>query len=312
MNRDKEWPRLDFNEWKETLYTVQLWTQIVGKIRLRHLPWLNHSWHVTLYVSPKGLTTGSIPYRDGLFQLDFDFVQHQVIIQTGKEDRVVKLYPRSVASFYKELMENLKAAGIEATIHGAPNEVDPAIPFDQDELHKSYDAEQVNLFWQALVKVHNVFTRFRARFRGKSSPVHFFWGSFDLAVTRFSGRTAPLHPGGAPNVPASVMQEAYSHELSSCGFWPGNEQLPEAVFYAYGYPSTPDFSKQPVAPAEAFFSEPMGEYILPYDAVRKSADPETALFQFMQSTYEAAANTANWDRDSWECNLTSFERKVVS
>ncbi|MDB5250457.1 MAG: hypothetical protein JWQ40_4851 [Segetibacter sp.] len=312
MNRDKEWPRLDFNEWKETLYTVQLWTQIVGKIRLRHLPWLNHSWHVTLYVSPKGLTTGSIPYRDGLFQLDFDFVQHQVIIQTGKEDRVVKLYPRSVASFYKELMENLKAAGIEATIHGAPNEVDPAIPFDQDELHKSYDAEQVNLFWQALVKVHNVFTRFRARFRGKSSPVHFFWGSFDLAVTRFSGRTAPLHPGGAPNVPASVMQEAYSHELSSCGFWPGNEQLPEAVFYAYGYPSTPHFSKQPVAPAEAFFSEPMGEYILPYDAVRKSADPETALFQFMQSTYEAAANTANWDRDSLECNLTSFERKVVS
>jgi hypothetical protein len=308
MNHYKEWPRLDFNEWKDTFYTVHLWTQIVGKIRLRNSPWLNHSWHVTLYVSPKGLTTGSIPYSDGLFQINFDFVHHQLIIQTDKEgNTIIPLYSRTVASFYKEVMQDLLAAGIETTIHAIPNEVDPAIPFEKDEVHKSYDAEQINSFWRALVKVHTVFTGFRSRFRGKCSPVHFFWGSFDLAVTRFSGRTAPLHPGGAPNVPVEVMQEAYSHELSSCGFWPGNEQFPQAVFYAYCYPSIADFSKQPVAPAEAYFHEQMGEFILPYEAVRQLSDPENMLLQFMQTTYEAAANTLDWDREGLECDLSSLE-----
>ncbi len=308
MNQDKKWPKLDFDKWKDTLYTVQMWTQIVGKIRLRNLPWLNHSWHTTLYVSPTGLTTNSINCGDGLFQIDFDFVDHQLIIQTSNGvKQIMKLYPRSVASFYNELMQNLEAAGIKTSIHASPNEVDPAIPFDEDEVHCSYDASQINTFWKALIKVNTVFTSFRARFTGKCSPVHFFWGSFDLAVTRFSGRTAPPHPGGAPNVPLRVMQEAYSHELSSCGFWPGNEQLPEAVFYAYCYPSTPDFSKQPVAPEAAYFSAQMGEFILPYEAVRLSSDPEEALLQFMQSTYEAAANTANWDRVALECDLSSFE-----
>lgn len=311
MNQHKDWPKLEFSEWKETLYTLHLWTQIAGKIRLRNLPWLNHSWHVTLYVSPTGLTTGSIPYKDGLFQLDFDFIHHWLIIQTGKEENeIIKLYPRTVASFYKELMEKLTSAGIETHIHSTPNEIDPAIPFEKDETHQSYDPDQVNDFWKALVKIHTVFTRFRAGFTGKCSPVHFFWGSFDLAVTRFSGRLAPLHPGGAPNVPVRVMQEAYSHELSSCGFWPGNEQVPQAVFYAYCYPSSIAFSQQPVSPAEAYFDEQMGEFILPYEAVRKSADPEQMLLQFMQTTYEAAANAGNWDREALECDLSSFEKRV--
>jgi hypothetical protein len=313
MHRLKEWPELEFSEWKETLYTVQLWTQIVGKLRLSNSAWLNHSWHVTLYVSPTGLTTGSIPYHDGLFQIDFDFIHHQLIIQSGKqENKVIRLYARTVASFYKEVMQSLKEAGIETAIYAKPNEVDPAIPFEQDEEHCSYEAGQINSFWQALVKVNNVFTKFRTRFTGKCSPVHFFWGSFDLAVTRFSGRPAPPHPGGAPNVPLRVMQEAYSHELSSCGFWPGNDLVPQAVFYAYCYPSNTDFSKQPVLPGEAYFSEQMGEFILPYETVRQSADPEKALLQFMQSTYEAAANTANWDRHSLECDLSSFEKNYHS
>ena len=298
MYQHKQWPQLDYNEWKDTLATVHLWTQIVGKIRLRNLPWLNHSWHVTLYVSPTGLTTGSIPYNDGLFQIDFDFVKHRLVIQNGTgEDAFISLYPRSVASFYAELMQRLKESGIETSIHAAPNEVDPAIPFAQDEVHCSYNSGQVNAFWQALVKAHTVFTSFRAGFKGKSSPVHFFWGSFDLAVTRFSGRPAPLHPGGAPNVPLRVMQEAYSHELSSCGFWPGNEQMPQAIFYSYCYPSNPEFSTQPVLPAEAYFDQQMGEFILPYEAVRQAEDPAKVLLQFMESTFKAATNTAGWDKD---------------
>ncbi|MCW3081980.1 DUF5996 family protein [Segetibacter sp.] len=312
MLRKKQWPRLEFNEWKETLYTVQLWTQIVGKIRLRNLPWLNHSWHVTLYVSPAGLTTGSIPYSNGLFQIDFDFVNHQLIIQSGKEENIIiKLYARTVASFYKEVMQSLEAAGIETTIHAKPNEVDPAIPFEKDEVHCSYNPDQVNNFWRVLVNIHNVFTTFRAGFTGKCSPVHFFWGSFDLAVTRFSGKPAPAHPGGAPNVPVRVMQEAYSHELSSCGFWPGNEQVSEAIFYAYCYPSNADFSKQEIMPGEGYFNEQLAEFVLPYEAVRRSADPEKKLLQFLQSTYEAAANTAGWDRQSLECDLSWYQSPIT-
>lgn len=302
------WPLLDFKASKDTLATVHLWTQIVGKIRLRNLPWLNHSWHVTLYVSPRGLSTGSIPCVNGLFQIEFDFVNHQLLIQTAQENLSIKLYPRSVASFYKELTGHLETLGIECFIYATPNEMDPAIPFAQDQLQRPYDRDQMNIFWQALVKIHTVFTRFRAGFTGKCSPVHFFWGSFDLAVTRFSGHIAPLHPGGAPNMPDRVMQEAYSHEVSSCGFWPGNEQFPQAAFYSYCYPSAEAFGKQPVQPDAAYFNQEMGEFILPYEAVRSSADPEKALLLFLQSTYEAAANTSHWNRIALECDLSSFEQ----
>ena len=306
---NKNWPELNFDRLKDTVATVQLWTQIVGKIRLKKMPWLNHSWHVTLYIDPRGLTTGSIPYKNGAFAIIFDFIAHELLITTSAgECQKIELYPRSVADFYKTLFEKLKVMGIDVEIYARPNEVDPAIPFAEDEVHRSYDKEQMALFFKALVNINAIFTKFRARFRGKCSPVHFFWGGFDLAVTRFSGREAPLHPGGIPNMPDHVMQEAYSHEVSSCGFWPGNEQFPEAVFYAYCYPTPPTFSAQPVKPAKAFYSTEMGEFFLTYDAVRKAADPEDYLLQFLETTYVAASVTGNWDRKALECDLTSFEK----
>ncbi|WP_426671454.1 DUF5996 family protein [Mucilaginibacter sp. McL0603] len=303
------WPKLAFENWKDTLATVHLWTQIVGKIRLKQMPWLNHSWHVTLYVSANGLTTGSIPYEGGVFQIDFDFIHHAVhIITSASGVARVQLYPRSIADFYRELFEKLESVNVDAYIYAAPNEVDPAIPFALDETHKSYDAEQMHNFYLALVKIHNVFTKFRASFTGKCSPVHFFWGAFDMAVTRFSGRPAPLHPGGAPHMPKAVMQEAYSHEVSSCGFWPGSEQFPHPVFYSYCYPTPPEFSRQPVKPNEAFFSGEMGEFMLLYEVVQRSDNPEDMLMQFLQTTYEAAANTGHWDRKALECDFTRFEK----
>ncbi|GAB3796672.1 DUF5996 family protein [Spirosoma humi] len=305
------WPQLDFAAWSPTLTTLHLWTQIVGKVRLRQMPWINHSWHVSLYVSPSGLTTGSVPYKQGVFQLDFDFLTHYLRISTSTgAQAAVKLYPRSVASFYQELMEQLDRLAIDVTIQGTPNEVEVAIPFHEDEIHCAYDAPMVGRFWQALVSIHTVFTRFRAGFTGKCSPVHFFWGSFDLAVTRFSGRRAPLHPGGAPNMSTRVMQEAYSHEVSSVGFWPGSEQFPQAVFYSYCYPTPSDFGQQPVEPAEAYFSPEMGEFLLPYDVVRQSADAEQTLLAFLQTTYDAAVSTAHWNRKELDCDLTSFEAKT--
>ncbi|WP_343672419.1 DUF5996 family protein [Chitinophaga sp.] len=302
------WPVLKFDNWKDTLATVHLWTQIVGKIRLRKMPWLNHSWHVTLYVTPSGLSTGSVPYQYGIFQIDFDFIQHQLIIttSTGKKESQA-LQPGTVASFYKSLFEKLAALEIDVNIITTPCELTNAVDFEHDEIHKSYDAQRMQQYWYALVKVHNVFTRFRSRFIGKCSPVHFFWGAFDLAVTRFSGRDAPKHQGTAPNMPAVVMQEAYSKEVSSCGFWPGNEQYPHAVFYAYCYPATPAFSEYKVQPESAFYSQEMGEFLLPYEAVQQSDNPEEVLLSFLQSTYEAAANTGNWDRKALECDLSKFE-----
>jgi hypothetical protein len=305
------WPELHFEQLKDTIATVQLWTQIVGKIRLRKMPWINHSWHVTLYVDPRGLTTGSIPYKNGVFQLTFDFIAHELLITASSgESQKIKLYPRSVAAFYKELFEKLEMMGIEADIYARPNEVDPAIPFEKDEVHCSYDKEQMGLFFKALINIHNILTKFRAGFRGKCSPVHFFWGGFDLAVTRFSGREAPKHPGGIPNMPDHVMQEAYSHEVSSCGFWPGNEQFPQPAFYAYCYPTPTAFGEQPVKPAGAFYSTEMGEFLLPYEEVRKAADPENYLLQFLETTYVAAATTGNWDRNALECDFSSFEKPV--
>ncbi|WPU93621.1 DUF5996 family protein [Mucilaginibacter sabulilitoris] len=302
------WPELKYQDLKETLVTVQLWSQIIGKIRLVKTPWLNHSWHVTLYVSARGLTTGSIPYDQGIFQIDFDFIAHQLIItsSTGKQEQI-DLVPRTVANFYKEIFEKLAVMGIDVEIYAKPNELEVAIPFEKDDIHFEYDKEQMNLYWQALVKIESVFTRFRARFRGKCSPVHLFWGAFDLAVTRFSGREAPIHPGGAPNMPVKVMQEAYSHEVSSCGFWSGADSFPHPVFYAYCYPTPDDFKTQKIKPEQAFYSNEMGEFILRYEDVRNAADPKEFLLEFLQSTYAAAANTAHWDRHSLECDLTDFE-----
>jgi Family of unknown function (DUF5996) len=302
------WPELNYERLRDTIATVHLWTQIIGKIRLRQMPWLNHSWHVTLYVSPRGLTTGSMPYARGFFQIDLDFVGHQLIIisSEGLAERT-GLYPRSVADFYKEIFAMLARMEIDVTIHGKPNEVVPAIPFEEDEVHKSYDAHEIMLFWQALVRINLVFVRFRSGFIGKVSPVHFFWGSFDLAVTRFSGRKAPKYPGSVPNIPDDVMQEAYSHEVSSCGFWPGADEFPTPAFYSYCYPTPADFGGQPVEPAEAFWSKEKGEFFLPYEAVRQADDPEETLLRFLRSTYKAAAVTGQWDKQL-ECDLTFFEK----
>ena len=307
-NTSTSWPQLVFEAYKDTIATVHMWTQIIGKIRLKKTPWLNHSWHVTLYISARGLTTGSIPYDEGVFQVDMDFIDHEVIISSSNgEKEYVKLYPRPVAGFYEELFTKLGSMGIQVTIHGSPNEIDPAIPFQQDTVHQSYDATQMHLIWQALVRTEIVFTRFRSEFLGKASPVHLFWGSFDLAVTRFSGRKAPQYQGVVPNIPKEVMEEAYSHEVSSCGFWVGNEKSPLPVFYSYCYPTPPDFGKQSVAPAEAFYNNEMGEFFLPYDVVRQSENPSETLLQFLRSTYKAAADTGDWN-NSLECDLTYLEK----
>jgi hypothetical protein len=303
------WPQLNYNELHDTISTVQLWTQIVGKIRLVKSPWLNHSWHVTLYVSPTGLTTGSIPYEKGIFRIDFDFLHHRldIIINTGQQGHI-ELYQRTVASFYTELFEKLQLMGIDVAIYSKPNELEQAIPFAEDETHFVYDKTQINLFWQALVKIETVFTYFRTKFTGKCSPVHLFWGAFDLAVTRFSGRVAPKHPGGVPNMPLAVMQEAYSHEVSSCGFWAGGPSFPYPAFYAYCYPAPELFGTQQVKPQAAFYNKDMGEFFLKYEDVISADNPEKYLMSFLQSTYEAAANTGNWDRKALECDLSCFEK----
>ena len=299
------WPVLKFDKLSETLTTVQLWTQIVGKIRLVKMPWVNHSWHVTLYVSPRGLTTGSIPFENGMFQIDFDFISHQVIIKSStNKQQQIDLSQRTVASFYKELFEKLELMEIKVKIHAKPNEIEVAIPFEKDETHFQYDKQQINLFWQALVKIEPVFTSFRSKFCGKSSPVHLFWGGFDLAVTRFSGREAPKYQGIVPNIPLEVMQEAYSHEVSSCGFWGGNSSFPHPVFYAYCYPTPESYKEQSIKPNQAFYNQDFGEFMLNYEDVRTAPDPETFLTDFLQSTYIAAANTGNWDRKSLECDFS--------
>ncbi len=295
------WPALPLADWKDTYATLHMWTQIVGKIRLAWTPWVNHSWHVTLYVTARGLTTSPIPDGDRTFQLDFDFIDHRLVIQTSTgETRVVPLQPRSVAEFYALVLDTLGELGIRVKIHPTPNEVPGAIPFPEDRQHASYDAASVQRFWRALTQADRVCKTFRARFRGKCSPVHFFWGSFDLAVTRFSGRPAPEHPGGVPNLPDWVARDAYSHEVSSCGFWPGNDAVPYAAFYAYAYPEPPGFAAAPVRPAAASYNNDLHEFVLPYDEVRNASKPDEVLLEFLQSTYEAAANAAKWDRAALE------------
>jgi hypothetical protein len=309
------WPELPLAAWKDTYATLHLWTQIVGKIRLVQTPWLNHSWHVVLYVSARGLTTSPIPYGDRVFQLDFDFIDHVLRVSTNDGgQREIKLFPRSVADFYADLMRSLSDLGIEIRIYQLPNEIPDAIRFSEDHVHASYDREFAQRFWRILVQSARVLSQFRTSFIGKCSPVHFFWGSFDLAVTRFSGRRAPQSPagGGVPNLPDAVVLDAYSHEVSSAGFWPGGQGIDYSAFYSYASPAPPGFSSAPIRPAQAFWSRDLNEYILPYDAVRTASDPEQTLMEFLTRTYEAAASTGNWDRAALECPLgvPGIPRKV--
>jgi hypothetical protein len=298
-----DWPDLPYAPWRETVATLQLWTQIVGKVRLSLTPWVNHGWQVALYVSARGLSTSPIPFGQELLEIEFDFVRHRLCAWTSRgEERVLALEPKSVADFYAETMEMLRGLGVPVSIKRMPNEVPNPIRFSEDRTHATYDAEAAHRFWRALVQVDRVFKVFRTGFLGKVSPVHFFWGSFDLAVTRFSGRPAPLHPGGVPGLPDEVTREAYSHEVSSAGFWPGNDAVPQAAFYAYAYPEPPGFRDRPVT-AGGRFDATLGEFILPYDAVRATADPDTLLLDFLTRTYEAAAECAGWDRASLECPL---------
>ncbi|HET8727127.1 MAG TPA: DUF5996 family protein [Alphaproteobacteria bacterium] len=296
------WPALPYEAWKDTCTTLHLWTQIVGKIRLARAPWVNHSWHATLYPTVRGLTTSPIPFDDRTFQLDFDFIDHVLLIRDSDgRQRDVPLAPRTVADFYDAVLSALAEIGIRVDIQGSPNEVPDPIPFRDDRTHGAYDAPWVQRFWRVLLQVDRVFKLFRTGYLGKVSPVHLFWGSFDLAVTRFSGRTAPLHPGGVPNLPDPVTREAYSHEVSSAGFWPGGGPIDYPAFYSYAYPAPAGFAAAAVEPAAAFFHERLGEFILPYDAVRTDADPEGAILAFLQSTYDAAADAGGWDRGALEC-----------
>jgi hypothetical protein len=295
------WPDLPLEAWAETYATLHLWTQIVGKVRLAQSAWMNHSWHVTLYVTARGLTTGPVPHGSRTFQIDFDFVTHQLILRSSEGGRGgFPLEPQSVAVFYARLMEEMEKLALHVDISRRPNEVAEPILFDQDESHRAYDREYANRFWRILAQADRVFKEFRARFIGKCSPVHFFWGAPDLAVTRFSGRQAPEHPGGVPNLPDSVAREAYSHEVSSCGFWPGGGPVSYAAFYSYAYPEPDGFSTAPVKPSGAFYSADLREFVLPYDVVRQSESPDNTLLDFLQSTYEAAADLAQWDRGSLE------------
>ena len=296
------WPELPTTAWRETCATLHLWTQIVGKIRLARAPWLNHSWHVALYVTSHGLTTSPIPGGACTFQIDFDFINHHLRISTSNgATRRLALAGHSVASFYAAVMAALAELGIHIAIDDMPNELPDPIRFSDDEQHASYDPDAVRRFLQILVNADRVFKQFRTGFLGKASPVHFFWGSFDLAVTRFSGRRAPRHPGGVPHLSDAVACEAYSHEVSSAGFWPGSGAIDYPAFYSYAYPEPAGFRSTRVRPDAAFFSETLGEFILPYDAVRMASEPEQALLEFLQSTYEAAAEAAKWDRGALEC-----------
>jgi hypothetical protein len=300
---ENPWPRLDFPAWRDTAETLHLWTQIVGKARLGLTPWLNHSWHVPFYVSARGLGSSPVPVGHGLAEFEFDFLGHRLAGWTSAgRSAGIPLRPRSVAAFFEAFADMLRALDIAVEIDGRPCELADAIPFARDEVHASYDPAAAQDFWRALVQADRVLKRFRTGFLGKASPVHFFWGSFDLAVTRFSGRRAPLHPGGVPGLADAVTREAYSHEVSSAGFWPGNAAHPEAAFYAYAWPEPPGFRDADVGP-QAGFDAALGEYLLPYEAVRTSADPDAVLLDFLQRSYAAAADAGGWDREALECGL---------
>ena len=298
------WPDLPYSAWADTCATLHLWTQVVGKIRLAFTPWLNHSWHVPLYVTARGLTTSPIPYRDRFFEINFDFKDHLLDISVSDGARKqIPLAPRPVAEFYALVMAALAELGIRVEINELPSEIAGAVRFSQDRIHHSYDADYAGRFWRVLLDVDRVLKQFRTGFIGKSSPVHFFWGSFDIAVTRFSGRRAPPHPGGAPGLSDVVMREAYSHEVSSAGFWPGGGATDYAAFYSYAYPEPAGFRTSRVAPDGAVYNAAIGEFLLPYEAVRAAPDPDAALLAFLQSTYAAAADAGHWDRAALECGI---------
>ncbi len=294
QNSSLSWPPLPWKEWRDTLDTLHIWTQVVGKTRLELCPPQNHWWHVPLYVSPRGLTTSSIPYGALIFDVEFDFIDHVLRIRTSAgESGTLQLAPRTVADFYAEYLSALHAMGIDLKLtHPHPDEIPNPIPFADDRQHKSYDPVAAHRFWLALISADRILREFSGRFLGKTSPVHFFWGSFDLAVTRFSGRPAPPRPGAD-----KMTRVAYSHEVISGGFWPGDERFPEAAFYAYAAPAPAEFGKARVRPDAAFYSDTLGEYLLRYDDVRKAEDPHAAVLDFLQSTYEAGARLGNWDSD---------------
>jgi len=300
--RATAWPPIPFPEWQDTCNTLHLWTQIVGKTRLSLAPWVNHSWQSVLYPTARGLTTSPIPYPGGDLQIDFDFHSHELhLVRSNGEERRLTLRPQTVAEFFREYKAALAKLGIDVRINRMPNEIPDAIPFDEDQKHGSYDPDAARRFWIVLLSSYRVFNEFRSGYVGKVSPVHFFWGSFDLAVTRFSGRKAPLHPGGAPGLPDAVAREAYSHEVSSAGFWPGNGGLGYPAFYSYAYPEPNGYSASPVLPESAFYHTEMKEFLLPYDSVRESHDPEATLLDFLETTYRAAADAGKWDRAALEC-----------
>ena len=303
MDSTATWPDLPYPIWHETAATLQLWTQIVGKVRLMLTPWVNHGWQVTLYVTARGLGTSPIPVGNDILEMEFDFISHRLIARTSRgEEQSVPLVPQTVADFYSQVLDLLHGIGVSVAIHDMPNEVANPIRFPNDRTHAAYNAGAAHRFWRALVQADRVFKLFRSGFLGKASPVHFFWGSFDLAVTRFSGRKAPLHPGGIPGLPDAVAREAYSHEVSSAGFWPGNDALPQAAFYSYAYPEPSGFRDGPVA-SGAYFDTKLGEFILPYDTVRGAAQPDALLLEFLFTTYAAAADAAGWDRAALETTI---------
>ena len=296
------WPSLELHEWIATRDTLQLWLQIVGKVRLALTPPINHSWHATFYVTARGLTTSPIPYGEREFEIEFDFIDHRLVVSTSEgHTGGFALEPQTVATFYRRLMDELQRLALPVRIVARPNELpDPTIPFAKDDVHRDYDPDAVHRFWQMLVHTHRVMLQFRARFIGKCSPIHLFWGAMDLALTRFSGRVAPVHPGGIPNLPDAVTREAYSHEVSSCGFWAGTSPIDYPAYYAYAYAPPAGFAEARVRPDAAFFSKDFGEFVLPYSHVRDSVNPDATLLEFFQSTYEAAADLGKWDRGSLE------------
>ena len=299
--RAEVWPSLPLEEWKDTYATLHMWTQIVGKVRLVQSPRLNHWWQVPLYVSARGLTTTAIPHGTRNFEIEFDFIEHRLVIRTSDgETRHLELAPRPVADFYRELMETLDAIGCGVKIRAVPDELPSPIPFAKDREHASYDPAYANRHWRILAQADRVLKEFRARFTGKVSPVHFFWGSFDLAVTRFSGRRAPVREGAD-----AINREAYSHEVISHGFWPGSGNIQMPAFYSYTTPEPTGLPQTPISPAAAFYNPPTGGFILPYDEVRKAAEPERMLMEFLQSSYEAGANLAKWDRADLERTFTT-------
>ena len=304
MNRaPAAWPDLNFASWRDTAATLQLWTQIVGKVRLQLTPWVNHSWQVPLYVTARGLGTSPIPFAEQLLEIEFDFLSQQLLLRTSTgAQRALALEPRSVADFYVRVLGLLHELDVLVSINDLPSELEHPVRFPEDHVHASYDAAAAQRFWRVLVASTRVFSHFRSGFLGKVSPVHFFWGSFDLAVTRFSGRRAPLHPGGVPGLPDAVAREAYSHEVSSAGFWPGNDAFPRAAFYSYAYPEPAGFRERAVTPG-AHYEAKLGEFVLPYEVVRASAAPEDTLLEFLSMTYGAAADCGGWDRAALECSL---------